>query len=174
MKQNFFDELSGSWGDILDDTYEKHNKIIFIDEKRNVYLQIDPNVDIIKDDSKSYIERYNITNNPNYYVDLEMRVDNFTAFGKDVMFILNVYDSTIENDRKKIITSMTVSTDNRYPFTPDLEDRRIQVDREFMNSFIRRGYNKVTSKPENKHIFKFSNSLQAILNNLGANALQIK
>lgn len=43
MKQNFFDQLDGGWGDIIANTYEETNRVAFIDNELNLYISLDKN-----------------------------------------------------------------------------------------------------------------------------------
>ena len=40
-KKQFLDQLDGGWGDIIADTYEKHNNVVIQDKENDITLTLD-------------------------------------------------------------------------------------------------------------------------------------
>ena len=156
MKQNFFDQLDGGWGDVISDTYKDYNKITYKIE--NVSAIADQSTIQVKDYNYAYEEKY-LTTDKKFILRLFIRTGKYYNFRKlekeKSSFGINLEDSKLEREISSFGIILEDSESNerisyydiarcniapvyKRPVCDSETDEDIEIDKKFIFDFIDR------------------------------------
>ena len=151
MKQNFFDQLDGGWGDVISDTYKDYNKITYKIE--NVSAIADQSTIQVKDYDGAYEEKY-LTTDKKFILRLFIMTGEYYNFKKlereKSSFGINLEDSKLEREISSFGIILEDSESNErisyYDIAPVYKrhacdsgsDENIEIDKKFIFDFIDR------------------------------------
>ena len=147
MKQNFFDQLDGGWGDVISDTYKDYNKITY--KIKNVSAIADQSTIQVKDYDGAYEEKY-LTTDKKFILRLFIMTGeyyNFKKLEREISsFEINLEDSE-SNER---ISYINIAPVYKRLVCDSGSDENIEIDKKFIFDFIDRAckcINKNHSQP---------------------------
>lgn len=157
MKQNFFDNLDGGWGDIIADTYKEANSILFINHTRNITATIDHSTLKENENHNCYYEMYTSLDKK-YKVGLSLLYGEYYFTGKEgamhLQFSLHVNDNKTANSITNIgviIRFIKGDIIDYIIFCSSDEDKDIiAIDKLYIKNFINKAVNIINNKPEYK------------------------
>ena len=137
-KQNFFDHLDGGWGDLIADTYEEYNNIMFYDTHRdiNLILTNQHNPRVYKYQVNYYEEDYKAQDKDkvNYKIDLTLYMANTNELKLSVAIQnIDVVDSINDNYMK-----LSFYVDEERTVKDNHSSEIIMIEHNFIRSFLRR------------------------------------
>ena len=150
MKQNFFDQLDGGWGDVIANTYKDANKITY--KIKNVSAIADQSTIQVKDYNYAYEEKY-LTTDKKFILRLFIRTGKYYNFRKlekeKSSFGINLEDSKLEREISAFGIILEDSESNEkisyYDIAPykrhacdSGSDENIEIDKKFIFDFIDR------------------------------------
>lgn len=131
MKNNFLDNLDGSWEDAISNTYEEANAYHIIDTKANINIRLDTNP----------IKQYKL--GPNYYEDY-ISVDNtrevrlglsiHSIIPKSIYFTIKIESIPFEKGCYLTGTTISNTKDNFNILKPKNKD--LSIDYNFLDNFL--------------------------------------
>ena len=148
MKQNFFDELDGGWGDLLADTYEEANSVLLINHTKNIIVTIDHSTLKEFENDNCYYEMY-ISLDKKFKVCLSLLYEEEFFNLKEcehLQFSLQVKD----NKTDKAVTNIGVIIGFINFYSSDEDKDIVAIDKLYIKNFINKAVNIINNKPEYK------------------------
>ena len=135
MKQNFFDQLDGGWGDVISDTYKDYNKITYKIE--NVSAIADQSTIQVKDYDDAYEEKY-LTTDKKFILRLFIMTGeyyNFRKLEREISSFGIILEDSESNER---ISYYDIAPVYKRLVCDSESDENIEIDKKFIFDFIDR------------------------------------
>ena len=136
MKQNFFDQLDGGWGDVIANTYKDYNKITYKIE--NVSAIADQSTVQVKDYDEAYEEKY-LTTDKKFILRLFIMTGEYYNFRKLEREISSFEINLEDSESNEIISYYDIAPVYKILHACDSgSDENIEIDKKFIFDFIDR------------------------------------